>query len=306
MYYVYEWYIIETGEIIYVGKGTGRRYKTRKHNKLFGEMIKRFECDSRIVKEFENEKDAFDYEFQRVLELQMKGECVCNIYKGGTGGSTNWWTEERRKEYSEHNIMKSNAQRKRMSENNPMKRKDIAEKSNQWKRRAVIIGDKEYPSVKEAYIQCGVSYPTITAWCRKGLNPYGEKCRYKGCEQPEYTLKRFNKGGSRPVIYNGIEYECVKDCAEANGVGSSTIIEWCRRGFNPRGISCRYADDTSEHIFVDRRRGENKAKRIMINGIIYNSCIDAAKKLDISERSIRSYLLYPSDKPRKYDCKYVD
>lgn len=53
MYYVYEWFIVETGEVIYVGKGTGRRYKVRKHNRLFNEMIRRFECDSRIVKEFE-------------------------------------------------------------------------------------------------------------------------------------------------------------------------------------------------------------------------------------------------------------
>jgi hypothetical protein len=55
MYYVYEWYIIGTNEVIYVGKGTRLRYKVKKHNKLFNEMIRRFPCESRIVKEFENE-----------------------------------------------------------------------------------------------------------------------------------------------------------------------------------------------------------------------------------------------------------
>lgn len=34
MYYVYEWFVIETDEIFYVGKGTGRRFKVRKHNKF--------------------------------------------------------------------------------------------------------------------------------------------------------------------------------------------------------------------------------------------------------------------------------
>ena len=52
MFYVYEWFIKETNEVIYVGKGCGRRYKVTKHNKFFNDMIKRFDCDSRIIKEF--------------------------------------------------------------------------------------------------------------------------------------------------------------------------------------------------------------------------------------------------------------
>lgn len=35
MFYVYEWFIKETNEVIYVGKGKGKRYKVRKHNRLF-------------------------------------------------------------------------------------------------------------------------------------------------------------------------------------------------------------------------------------------------------------------------------
>ena len=35
MYYVYEWYNVDTGEILYVGKGTGNRYKVKHgRNKL--------------------------------------------------------------------------------------------------------------------------------------------------------------------------------------------------------------------------------------------------------------------------------
>ena len=36
-YYVYEWFVIETNEVFYVGKGTGRRY--REHNKEKYEII---------------------------------------------------------------------------------------------------------------------------------------------------------------------------------------------------------------------------------------------------------------------------
>ena len=58
MFYVYEWFIVDTGEIFYVGKGCNHRYKVRKHNKFFNDMIKRYKCDSRIVKTFNCEKDA--------------------------------------------------------------------------------------------------------------------------------------------------------------------------------------------------------------------------------------------------------
>ena len=129
MYYVYEWFIVETGEVIYVGKGTGRRYKVRKHNRLFNEMIRRFECDSRIVKEFGTEREAFEFEFVRINEMHERGQCVCNIHNGGYGGTVEWWTDELRAHYSEINVMKSEEQRKRMSENNPMKDKKIAEKT---------------------------------------------------------------------------------------------------------------------------------------------------------------------------------
>ena len=46
MYYVYEWYVIDTNEIFYVGKGTRNRYKVRKHNKFFDDFIELSETDS--------------------------------------------------------------------------------------------------------------------------------------------------------------------------------------------------------------------------------------------------------------------
>ena len=40
MFYVYEWYIVETGEIFYVGKGCKNRYKSTCHrNRLFDEFM---------------------------------------------------------------------------------------------------------------------------------------------------------------------------------------------------------------------------------------------------------------------------
>lgn len=48
MYYVYEFYIVDTDEIVYVGKGTGRRYKvTSQRNELLTKMLAQNSCESR-------------------------------------------------------------------------------------------------------------------------------------------------------------------------------------------------------------------------------------------------------------------
>lgn len=201
MFYVYEWYIKNTNEVIYVGKGTKLRYTVRKHNKLFNEMIKRFDCDSRIIKTFTNEEDAFEYEYTRINELKSQNQCVCNIRYGGFGGTTNWWTDDLRKQYSKNNVMKSKEQRERMSKNNPMRNKDVAKKVATSKSRPVIIAGVEYPSVKKAHEILGFAVDTIQKWCINGVNSKGEKCSYKdgkikhnkprvkGNQQPSTNLK---------------------------------------------------------------------------------------------------------------------
>lgn len=305
MYYVYEWFIVETGEVIYVGKGTGRRYKVRKHNRLFNEMIRRFECDSRIVKEFGTEREAFEFEFVRINEMHECGQCVCNIHNGGYGGTVEWWTDELLAHYSEINVMKSEEQRKRMSDNNPMKDKKIAEKTNSRKRKAVIIGEREYPSIKAVCEAYHTSSEVVATWCKKGVNAKGEKCKYKGLDQVDFTDKRYNKGGSRAVVYKDVRYECIKDFAIAIGIGERTASEWLKRGFNPDGIPCRYENDARELVFINKHVARNKAKSkpVIVNGVEYKSCEEASKALGIAKTTIYSYL-QGIRKSTKYICKY--
>ena len=145
------------------------------------------------MKTFENEKDAFDYEYQRIGELKEKGQCVCNIYDGGSGGATTWWTEERRKQYSENNVMRSKKQRERMSKNNPMSNPTISEKVNGQKRRQVTIGETTYKSMKEAEEILGISYSNIITWSKKGTTPSGEKCEI----EPQKQFRTKNSHGNQ-------------------------------------------------------------------------------------------------------------
>lgn len=190
MFYVYEWYIVETGEVIYVGKGCNLRYKVRKHNRFFNDMIKRYKCDSRIIKTFDSESDAFDYEYQRVNELKEQGQCVCNINKGGAGGTTTWWTDELRRKYSEKNVMKSEAQRRRMVKHNPMSNPETAMKTNSQKRIPVTINGEHYISIKEASLKVGVSTDTIAQWCKKGHSTSGGICFFERYSRQSATKPR--------------------------------------------------------------------------------------------------------------------
>ena len=283
MYYVYEWYIIETGEIIYVGKGTRNRYKVRKHNSLFNEMIKRFECDSRIIRTFDNELDAFSYEYERIEELKKLNQCTCNIYHGGFGGSTTDWTNAKRKRYSENNVMKSEKQRERMSSDNPMKNKKTAEKVGLKHRKAVVIGDIEYPSVTEAAKRLNTGTGIIKLWCNKGINSKGELCRYKDSEQVEFNGKRYNKGGCRALTYKGKHYETPKDLYDELGVNQSVVLRWLKLGFDPYGNPCRYDDDDRELVFEMKRKSHHP---VIVNGVRYRTMAAAARANNVSAQWI--------------------
>lgn len=259
MFYVYEWFIKETNEVIYVGKGCNRRYKVTKHNKFFNDMIKRFECDSRIIKEFSTEKEAFDYEYERVKELKSIGQCVCNIYEGGRGGVISWWTEERKEWYSEHNVMKSQAQRERMSAKNPMKNSKVANIVAEKNRKPVIINGKRYEGVTFAAKELKVTDQTIVNWCRQGYDGLGNPCRYEGEEQKEIPLiKKLHPRATSPraVLIDGIRFETVKDGASYIGVSSTLLIRKIQANKPCKGHNCKYDNQQPSRTKSDNSSAE--------------------------------------------------
>ena len=300
MYYVYEWFNTDTNEVFYVGKGINKRYKTRKRNKQFNDYLKTNNCDSRIIQYFENEKDAFEFEYVYINLMKAQGYCKCNLHCGGAGGSGEFWTEELRKEYSEHNVMKSEYQRERMSRNNPMKNKQICEKVNSRKRKAVIIGEKEYDSIKDAVRDLNTSSECIAYWCKRGANPKGEVCRYKNSPQVIYDGKRFNKGGCKPIIYKDKEYESPIDIAKEMNISVYKIYRWAKKGFDEYGNICRYIGDTRQLQFK-REKGENH--RVVINGKHYKSISEAGRDLGVTSQYLGD-ILRGKINSKKYICKY--
>lgn len=305
-YYVYEWFIISSGEIFYVGKGSGNRYRvTNGRNKLFNDILSHNKCESRIIQFFENEAEAFRFEDERIQELKALGQCSCNLHSGGAGGSGEYWTPVLREEYSLTNVMKRPEQRLRMSTNNPMKNSEIAKQVSAQKKRPVIINNIEYDSIKTACEKYNVPSDTMINWCHRGINYYGEQCRYKDEDQPIFTGKRYNKGGSKAVIYKDKIYEAVIDLCHDIGISQRACSEWLKRGFDPNGEPCRYVGDKKEYTYENRYvlRNKRRAKPIIVNGIKYSSCQEAAKILNKPKSTLYSYLNGTKNNPN-YICTY--
>ena len=89
-FYVYEWYIVETGEVFYVGKGTGKRYKEyKRRNKMFLDFYNTHNCKPRIIYIDLEEDEAFFLEHLTIMYyLQNTDYRLTNQNTGGNGGNT--------------------------------------------------------------------------------------------------------------------------------------------------------------------------------------------------------------------------
>lgn len=306
MFYVYEWYDTETKVIFYVGKGCGDRYKSTSHrNNLFLNYTKEHACSVRIVKRFAKEEDAFAYENQYILELKERGMAFCNLDNGGAGSPQFIWTKEMREYKSMYNPMKEESQRQRMTNNNPMKKKEIVEKVAKTKRMAVIINGTRYKSVHEAAKQFGVKDGTVIKWCKKGINNYFQQCRYEARDQVQYDGNRYNKGGCKPIVYKGTQYESAIDLSRELGLDHSTVAKWAKRGFDPNGNECAYIDDKEKHTFKPYVNGEAVRKPIKVNGVIYESKAEAERQLGLCKGYLAAYIS-GKRKNDKYICEYIN
>ena len=239
MFYVYEWFDTKTNEVIYVGKGSRNRVNSKQHNKKFKEYISTHTCKSRIVKWFVDEQKAFEYEFARIDEMKSKNQCVCNIYRGGFGGTHECWNDEKRKKHSEYNVMKVEKQRERMRINNPMKNKDVAAKANSRRFKKVVIDGRIYENSQIASEILKVHKFTIYKWCKRGYNTEGKECRYLEDEQKKVQIQ---KTCSKVVFIDDIKFDSVRKAAEYLNVWAETLIRNIKQNKPCKGHICRYGN----------------------------------------------------------------
>lgn len=89
IYYVYEWYIVETGEVFYVGEGKNKRCKTvRKGDRTqeFLDIYHSNKCNYRILFNELTQQEAWDLEIETIAKYKELGYPLVNVSTGGKCG----------------------------------------------------------------------------------------------------------------------------------------------------------------------------------------------------------------------------
>lgn len=255
-YYVYEWYNKKTNEVFYVGKGCRNRYKQiSKRNKLFINYYNKNECESRIIKYFDNENDAFKYEHEKILYYKKHNQCFCNLDDGGKGGYNFVWTKEMKEYKSKYNPMKNSYQRNRISINNPMKNPDIKEKVRKKKCKKVVLGNKIYNSIKDLAKEYNIYDTAIQYWLKRGYGKNNQPCYYYG-EKPKKIIIKNHETNNKPVYIDGIYFKNVKSGAKYIGVWSESLIRAIKNNKLCQGHKCEYVNQQPSHMNSDKSNME--------------------------------------------------
>ena len=91
IYYVYIWYIIETGEVFYVGKGKGDRYKQlSSRNKFFIDMYNTHNCSVNKIYENLTEEEAFNKEVETIKWYKENTNYRLTNQTDGGEGTSGW------------------------------------------------------------------------------------------------------------------------------------------------------------------------------------------------------------------------
>lgn len=254
MFYVYEWFIIETGEVFYVGKGCGKRYLVKNRNYIFNTIIENEKCDVRIIKIFDDEQESFNFEEQRIKELWAKGEAKANLRYGGNGGVASVWTQEMRNRMSENNPMKDDRQRQRMSEQNPMKNPENAKKVALAKSKAIIINGKEYTTPKEAAEYYSVGVECVYKWAKRGYNTEGQPCHYKDEKQKDYS---FFKTCSKAVMIDDKIFSSLRAAGDYLNIKDTSPLCRALKNNKPyKGHICKYVNQQPSRENSDKSISE--------------------------------------------------
>jgi hypothetical protein len=155
-YYVYEWFIKDTNEVFYVGKGKGNRYKeTKSRNKFFLDMYKTHSCDVRKVFDGLTEKEAFAKEVELIAYYRKNTTFRLTNQTDGGEGSSGWRPDNTfkkkqsviHKQQWQDDEFRQRMMQIRSDENGPYKSKEFRNKI------ASLVSGKDNPNYAHYWTQ---------------------------------------------------------------------------------------------------------------------------------------------------------
>lgn len=89
-FYIYVHRRADTGDVFYIGKGSGRRaWATQYRTEYWRRVKNKYGIVIEILEWFEKEEDAFRHETFLIAHHRAMGARICNITNGGEGASGN-------------------------------------------------------------------------------------------------------------------------------------------------------------------------------------------------------------------------
>ena len=85
-FYVYRHIRLDTNTPFYVGKGSNRRARKRGRNIYWDRIVKKANYKIEILKYFNDEEEAYDFERTLISLYKSLGYCEANLAAGGLGG----------------------------------------------------------------------------------------------------------------------------------------------------------------------------------------------------------------------------
>lgn len=221
MFYVYEYYIVETNHIFYVGKGTKRRmYELHNRNKYFKSIYNKHVCNVRIVKNSLSNEEAIALEIARIAELKSVNQANANFTNGGDGFSTGSLNPthkvshkgELNQFYGKQHSVET---KQKISENRKGKGARFGE-SNPMFGKAGLKG-----AANPMFGKKGLNHPNATVYQVEYVDGSTEQLNYKKCELKfGIAFTRINKTGGT-LHYNKA---CNRDIWENTKITLSSIV----------------------------------------------------------------------------------
>lgn len=196
-YYIYAHKRLDTGDVFYIGKGSGKRAYIKSNRSLYWKrIVEKHGYEVVFLKENLSEIEAFNYEISLIAKEKSNGGCSANFTIGGDGVRVDnrWWNDK---------ISKALTGINRPHGKDSKSFKDFVDKNTLYDLYVI----KCMNTIQISNI-IGVSVPTI---CSR-LSLYGIKKQSAG--RSKMKIKCIN---------DGVEFDSIMDAARFYGLYRENI-----------------------------------------------------------------------------------
>lgn len=285
-FYVYEWFIKNTGEVFYVGKGCNNRAKeVNSRNKFFKDMYASHDCDYRIIADKLCEKDAFQKEIETIKYYKDNTDYRLTNQTDGGEGCSGWVPSQETRD--KQKILS----KKRWEDRSFYKRMVSIRRDDNGPYKSQEFRDKISSIVK------GENNPNYHHYWSDEMK---NNLREKQIKNPRYKDNNNPNAKSIICLETGEVFSCIKYALEQYSINDEASVSIALTEPN------RTAGGKHWALYEENLSDENIRKERLINallnsknykamicvedGSLYNNKTDLSKQIDVPVTKINYWL----------------